>query len=197
MSTWGPLRRTATVPLAFFAPPHASSGSGAEFNAPGPAVRAWDLGRDVPPEPPWARPPSRVLSWGAQRQGIGGGMVEQTRTHSTGSETQGKTHSADALAAANSVPLAFGVMPDAEGIPLRPKGSSDNNIFSYSESPTGFVPGCNHEYVLISIFRQRIRSIHIETLSQPLCLIIAIYFGLAIRRNRCYAHLCAGLARAS
>ena len=64
VTTWGALRPAETVPLAFFAPPPASSGLRAEFNAPGSAVRAWGLGRDVPPEPPWARPPKPgSLGW--------------------------------------------------------------------------------------------------------------------------------------
>ena len=71
------------------------------------APAAWDLGRDVPPEPPCARTPAwvgighlarqptaqeqsstlddptEVLSWGHWlRDGaLGGGVIEQTRTH--------------------------------------------------------------------------------------------------------------------
>ena len=97
---------------------------------PGPAIRAWDLGRDVPPEPPWARPPKQGgLGWKwtlgktahfagtklvpsmilhrstklgtlAQRRGMGVGMVEQTRTPAA--RLRAKAHSADAFAAANT-----------------------------------------------------------------------------------------------
>ena len=93
--------------------------------------RAWGLGRDVPPEPPlaslpkpggfgwnWNSPlrrnkalpsmiPHRSTKLGtlAQRRGIEGGMVEQTRTHARtapAARLRAKAHSADALAAVNT-----------------------------------------------------------------------------------------------
>ena len=58
MSTWGALRPTETVPLTFFAPPHASSGLQHRVQRSGPLNPSGGItGQGVPPEPPWARPP--------------------------------------------------------------------------------------------------------------------------------------------
>ena len=58
----------------------------------------------------------------AQRRGIEGGVVEQTRT-APAARLRAKAHSADALAAVNTRTVSKGgEMPDAEGIPLRPRG---------------------------------------------------------------------------
>ena len=73
------------------------------------------------------------------------------------------------------------------------------NVFSYSDPPTGAVSPLLQSR---TCFKQHFSStngqpMHIETLSQPLCLITAICFGFAIRRHRRYAHLCARLVGAS
>ena len=111
MSTWGALRPSETVPLAFFAPPHASSGlrcrvqrcgprnpslgfgeGCATRTSMGPPPQAGRLGleldtwQDSPLRRNKALPsmiPHRSTKQGtlAQRRGIGGGMVEQTHTH--------------------------------------------------------------------------------------------------------------------
>ena len=116
-------------------------GFGAEFNAPGPAIRAWDLGKDVPPEPPcqagrlglgldtWQDSPLRrnkalpsmiphrstQLGTLAQRRGIRG-RDGRTNTHTRtapAARLRAKAHSADALAAANTRTVSLGVWRDA------------------------------------------------------------------------------------
>ena len=111
-------------------------------NPPKPGGLGWDTWQDSPLRRNKALPsmiPHRSTKLGtlAQRRGIGGGMVEQTRTHthththSTGSEIKGKSTfnwCPCGCKCSNSVPLACGEMPDAEGIPLRPKGSANSLI---------------------------------------------------------------------
>ena len=63
--SWGALHpRKQSLSPAFFVPPHASSGLWWRVQRSGPINRAWELGRDVPPEPPRAhRPKPRGSGW--------------------------------------------------------------------------------------------------------------------------------------
>ena len=76
---------------------------------------------------------------------------------------------------------------------------ANSNVLSYSDPPTDAVaPWLQSRTCLSQHFSSTNgQSMHIETLSQPLCLITAIWFGFAIRRHRRYAHLCAHLVRES
>ena len=131
MSTWGALRPAETVPLAFFAPPHASSGLRCRVQRSGPRNPSLGFGEgcatrtSMGPPPQAGRLGLELDTWQdsplrrnkalpsmtphrstkqetlAQRRGIGGGMVEQTRT-APAARLRAKAHSADALAAANT-----------------------------------------------------------------------------------------------
>ena len=93
-------------------------------------VGNWDTWQDSPLRRNQALPSmiphrsTKLGDTGSEDGGIEGGVVEQTRT-APAARLRAKAHSADALAAVNTRTVSKGgEMPDAEGIPLRPRGGT-------------------------------------------------------------------------